>query len=598
MNLKRLKRSEIEKKYQWDLTKIYKTNKDWQKDIAKIPLLIDDLLLAKGQIMASEDYLYNTLKKEEALNQLLLNLYVYAKMTYDQDTTKEEALKRLGNIEKLLAETGEQLSFIKPEILKSDFSLITKFINQKKELKIYSFWFETLFNQKEHLLDDESEKVLAATNELLSSFGRIYDIITNTDLQYGKLKIKNKLIEITDANFISLLKEKEIPIRKKIFETYYTNLAYLKNSLASNLKYGIKSYDFLAKIRKYPSPLVMNLSLNNIDPLVYDNLIKTVNHHLPLLHKYLKLKKEDLKLKDFHIYDFYLDMDFNFEKKYSYEEAYQIIKKALKPLGNHYLSIVDKIFKENFIDVYSNIGKLSGAYSFGTFNEPLYIFLNYNGKLDQVSTLAHEIGHSVHRYYTTLKQPFIYADFAIFTAEVASIVNQLLLYRYLLNNSKDKEEKRFILIQLMELFKSTLFRQTMFAEFEKELYEKEANNEVLTEPLISDLYYKLNKKYYGKEVIHDSLIRYEWLRIPHFYRPFYVYQYATGLAAAVLISDNILSGKEKALSNYLKFLESGTSDYPLNLLKIAKVDMTTAKPIEKALKFFEKTINDYLKLNQ
>lgn len=596
MKQQRLKRSEIAKKYKWDLTKIYKTSNDWQKDMTKVSLLVAELLSFKGNIIKNEHNLYHTLKKQFFLECLLLNLYAYAKMNYDQDMTNEESLKKVGSIEKLLANTGEKLSFIKPEILKGEFSLIEKYIKKEPSLTIYRFWLEALFKLKDHILNDDAEKVLASADEILSSFKRIYDIIKATDLEYGYIKIENKMIEISDSNFISLLKEKDQRIRKKVFQTYYQNISYLKNTLASNLKYGVKSYHFLAKMRQYPNPLAMNLLTNNIDPKVYDNLINTVNQHLPLLHKYVALKKKELKLKQFHMYDIYLDLVPNFEKEYQYEETHQIIATALKPLGVEYLSIVDKIFKENFIDVYDNIGKISGAYSFGTLDNPLYILLNYNGKLDHLSTLIHEIGHSVHRYYTNKTQPFIYSDFAIFTAEVASIVNQLLLYRYLLDNSKDKLEKNFYLNHLIELFKGTLFRQTMFAEFEKTLYEKEMKNEVLTEPLISNLYYQLNQKYYGSSIIHDSEIRYEWLRIPHFYRPFYVYQYATGLAAAVSITNDILGGKKNAVSNYLKFLASGSSDYPINLLKIAGVDMMSPKPIKEALKFFEEIIDDYLKL--
>ncbi|MDD2490076.1 MAG: oligoendopeptidase F [Bacilli bacterium] len=597
MNEKQKTRDQIKEKYKWDLTSFYKNLDDWYLDIDKINPLVEELVSYKEKIMANSSNLLTVLTKLDDLKRLINNLIVYAYLKYNEDTSNNESNITKGKIEKINSEVDEKIAFINTEILKEDYSLVKKYLNELDELKIYQYYLENLFRFKDHILSDKEEKIIASIGEILNTADDIYTVIKNADLKYGKIIIDNKEIEVTESNYIKLIKSDRQDIRKKVFKKLYETYDEFKNTFAATLKYNVKNNIFIAKTRKYTNPLQMSLYNNNIDLLVYDNLIKVVNNNLDILHKYIALKKKELNLKEFHMYDIYASMVSNSNKEYSYEDAVNIVINALKPLGDDYIRVVKKIFNERMIDVFTNKGKLSGAYSFGSYDSPPYIHLNYNNTLDSVFTLVHEVGHSVHSYYSNNKQPYIYHKYPIFTAEIASIVNEILLVRYLLNNTNDIKEKKILLNQMIELFKGTIYRQTMFAEFEKILYLKEQNNEVLTAKLISDIYYDLNKKYYGDSIIHDQEISLEWCRIPHFYSPFYVYQYATGLAAACAIVSDILDGKEETLINYKKFLASGNSDYPINLLKKVGVDMTTTKPIEKALNMFNDIIDEYINLN-
>lgn len=596
MREKRQKRSDIQSKYKWDLSSLYTNIDDWNKDIDKIQPLVDEIKGYQGKIMDSSHNLLELLKKIEKLNRLIVNLYVYANMRYHEDTTNNEAIANKGKIEKLNVEVSEQTFFVNPEILKSNYSLIEKYMSELDELKIYRFNFEYLFRIKPHTLSDEEEKLLASLGEIIDTSDDIYTTMHNADLKFGSIVIDKKKMEITDSNFVKLLSNNNQEIRKKVFKKYYKAYNAFKNTFATTLKYNVKSSSFVAKTRKYDNPLQMSLYSNDIDVSVYDNLIKAVNDNLSIIHKYIKLRKRELGVKQLHMYDIYAKMINSDKKEYSYEEAFAIVKTALAPLGEDYINLLDKAFNERWIDVYDNEGKKSGAYSWGTYDSKPYLLLNFDGTINSLSTLAHELGHSIHSYYTNKNQPYVYSNHAIFTAEVASTVNEILLNKYLFNNTTDKKQKKILLNELMEKFKGTLYRQTMFAEFEKIIFEKEAKNEVLTEQLISDIYYDLNKKYYGNDIIHDQEICLEWARIPHFYTPFYVYQYATGISAACAIASDILNNKPGFVEKYKAFLSSGTSDYPINLLKQVDVDMTKTEPIIKALTLFEDAINDYMAL--
>lgn len=593
----RKKRSEIDGKYKWDLSKMYKDPEEWEKDVDKLKDIVKDIVAFKGKIMADSHSLLNTLKKCEELDRIQTNVYCYAYLKYHEDTANNEAIKMTGRIDKIMTELNENIVFVQTEILKSDYSLIKTYMTELEELKVYDFMLESLFRKKDHILGDEEESLLASAGEVLFSSSQVYDVITDTDLKYGEVVIDGKTIEITSNNLTTLSRHKNQNVRKKVFNKYYKVFKQYKNTLAATFKYNVKSDNFIAKARKYDNPLQMSLYQNKIDLSIYDNLIQTINNHLDVMHKYIGLRKKALKVDKLHMYDIYAPLIEKLNKEYPYESAPQVVKEALKPLGEEYLRDLNKAFEQKWIDVYDNVGKHGGAYSWGTYDSYPYILLNYNGTLNDISTLAHELGHSMHSYYTNKVQPITYAGHAIFTAEVASTVNEMLLSKYLLEHTNDKEEKRSILNELMEKFKGTLYRQTMFAEFEKTIFEKEKENEVLTAELISDIYYNLNKKYYGEDIVHDSDIRYEWARIPHFYRPFYVYQYATGISAACAIVSDILSDKKDAVSNYIKFLSSGTSNYPIELLKIAGVDMSTTEPIEKAIKMFDDTIEEFISLD-
>ncbi len=590
-------RSEIAEKDKWDLISMYSSIKSWQDDFKKIETLLKYLKENKN-FMDSAINLNKVLNNWENLDLLHGNLYIYAVMKYHEDTTNNESMKIKGQIEKIGPIINESSAIIRNEILKADYAVVEKYMSELSALKKYKFFFEKLFRQKEHILSDKEELLIAGMSEIFSSSSNIYDVIHDTDLKYKKVSIDNEKIEIRNSNFVKLQKLNNQVDRKKVFKGYYEAYKNMKNTFATTIKYNIKALTFIAKVRKYQNPLDMELYNDKIDVNVYDNLIKTVNSNLDILHKYISLRKKELNLKELHMYDIYASITGADSKKYSYEEAKTIVKAALKPLGSEYLKVLDKAFEERWIDIYNNANKHSGAYSWGTYTSKPYVLLNFEGTLYDIFILAHELGHSIHSYYSNKNQPSIYASYSIFVAEVASTVNEMLLSKYLINNVADNKQKKILLNELMESFKATLYRQTMFAEFEKIVFEKEQNNEVITEELLSTLYYDLNKKYYGNEIIHDDEIRYEWMRIPHFYNSFYVYKYATGISAACAIVNKILSGDKKHVNNYLKFLASGGSDYPIELLKIAGVNMSAKEPIENAIKIFDETINQYIDLTK
>jgi oligoendopeptidase F len=596
MEEKRKKRSEIDNKYKWDLEKMYKTINDWHKDLDKLQALTDELVKMKGSLTKNSNVLYEGVTKYDELDRLLVNLYVYAKMKNDEDTTNNEVAKIKGTIEKVVTNIGEKTVFFTNELVKCDESIIDKYMNEEPRLNQYKFFFEQIFRNKKHILSENEEVLLAGANEILNSAGNIRDTIVDTDFKFDNITIDGKKIELTESMYTKLIKHPKQSVRKRVFKTYYKAFGSFKHTFATTMKYNVKSESYISKARKYDSPLQMSLYQNKIEIDVYNNLINTVNDNLHIMHRYINLRKKELGLKELHMYDMYAGIVKDIKQEYSYEQAKYLVKEGLSPLGEEYQKLLDRAFDEKWIDVYDNIGKTSGAYSFGSYDSYPYILMNFNGTLNSVETLAHELGHSMHSYYTNSTQPYTYSHYAIFTAEVASTVNEILLNKYMVSKASSNKEKKIILNELLEKFRGTLIRQTMFAEFEKIIFESEANNEVLTEDLISDIYYNLNKKYYGKDIIHDEEIRYEWMRIPHFYSPFYVYQYATGISAACAIASDILSGKKGARENYFKFLKSGRSDYPINLLKIAGVDMSSKEPIEKALKMFNDTIDEFINL--
>ncbi len=597
MDKNRKKRSEINFKYKWDLSSLYENDNEWQEDLKKYDLMLETIPQYQGKIMESSNSLLHVLSKCEETMRLGANLYVYANMRYHENTKDNESIKNKGKIEKLFTKTNEKMFYIEIEILKSDYQLIEKYMNELDSLQPYKFYFEKLFRGKKHKLTDPEEKILASLGEILDSSDDVFTTINNADIKYGTILINDEKIELTDGNFVKLLQDENQTTRKKVFKRFYKIRGELKNTFATTLKHNIKSSFFISKVRKYDNPLQMNLFYDDIDLKVYNNLINTVNKNLDVLHKYIKLRKRELGLKQLHMYDIYAKMVSGNKEEYTYEKAFETVKKALAPLGEDYISLLEKAYTERWIDVFDNEGKKNGAYSWGTYESNPYILLQFNNNLDSVSTLAHELGHSMHSYYTNKKQPYIYHGYSIFTAEIASTVNEILLNQYLLGKTDDVKEKKILLNELMEKFKGTLYRQTMFAEFEKIIFEKEENNEVLTEQAFSDIYYNLNKKYYGDDIIHDDDIKLEWTRIPHFYRPFYVYQYATGISASCAIAIEILNGNEEMLKKYKTFLSNGNSNYPIALLKELGIDMTTTEPIEKAIKLFEKTIDQYAELN-
>lgn len=589
-------RDEIETKYTWDLTLIYKTDAYFEKDYERVSKEINDITRYKGILVKSASNLLGYLKLSNELERKLYKLYYYANLKNDQDTTNTKYQAMLGKVKNLLTKFEELDAYAQPELMSIDYSIIEKYYEEEKELKEYEFVLSNLFRFKKHILSKEVEEVLSSLSNSLNNSSETYELLTDSDMKFGKiLDENNEEVELTESNYSVFLHSKDRRVRKEAFNKILTTYGEYKNTISSTFAGNVDTLTTLAKLKKYDSSLEAALFSDNVDKEVYNNLIKTVKDNLNVLYKYFKLKKDFLKLDEFHLYDQYVDLVEENTKQYTFLEAKDLVIEALSVLGEDYIKNLNKAFDERWIDVYNNKGKRGGAYSSGFYDTKPYVLLNYEGTINDVSTLAHELGHSMHTYYSCLNNPYQYSSYKIFVAEVASTVNELLLNFHLLNKGS-KEDKKYILSNLMNLFKATIYRQTMFAEFERDMHNLKEQGGVLTNEVLCDNYYKLNLDYFGPDVVVDDEIKYEWERIPHFYYNFYVYKYAIGLSCACYIVDNILNKKEYALENYLKFLSSGGSDYPINELKIAGIDVTKKDVIESAIKMFDNFIEQFKEL--
>lgn len=589
-------RDEIETKYTWDLTLIYKTDEDFEKDYEKVIKEINDITKYQGILVKSASNLLGYLKLSDELERKLYKLYYYANLKNDQDTTNTKYQAMLGKVKNLLTKFEELDAYAEPELMSIDYSIIEKYYEEEKELKEYEFVLSNLFRFKKHILSKEVEEVLSSLSNSLNNSSETYELLTDSDMKFGYiLNENNEEVELTESNYSVFLQSKDRRVRKEAFNKILNTYGEYKNTISSTFAGNVDTLTTLAKLKKYDSSLEAALFSDNVDKEVYNNLIKTVKDNLNVLYEYFKLKKDFLKLDEFHLYDQYVDLVEENTKHYTFLEAKDLVIEALSVLGSDYIKNLNKAFDERWIDVYNNKGKRGGAYSSGFYDTKPYVLLNYEGTINDVSTLAHELGHSMHTYYSCLNNPYQYSSYKIFVAEVASTVNELLLNFHLLNKGS-KEDKKYILSNLMNLFKATIYRQTMFAEFERDMHNLKEQGGVLTNEVLCDNYYKLNLDYFGPDVVVDDEIKYEWERIPHFYYNFYVYKYAIGLSCACYIVDNILNKKENALENYLKFLSSGGSDYPINELKIAGIDVTKKDVIESAIKMFDSFIEQFKEL--
>ncbi len=586
-------RDEIEEKYKWDLTTIYKSDEEFNKELKNVKEELEKVTNYKGNIVNSSKNLYTYLTESDALERRLYKLYYYAHLNFDSETTNPKNQELQGSVDNLLQRYGELTSFVTPELLSVEYDKIKEYYNEEPRLLEYEFNLECIYRYKSHTLDEKSEKILSTFSKVLGSPEDCYDALTDSDMTFGNITIDGKETELTESNYSKYIKNTDKNVRKEAFTRLFSKYGEFKNTITKTFKGNIDALVAEAKIRNYNSSIEASLYSDNIDVSVYNNLIDTVSNNMDKIYKYFNLKKKILGIKDYHIYDVYLDMIPKFDKHYEFEEAKELVINALKPLGEDYIEILNKAFDERWIDIYNNKGKRGGAYSSGFYDTNPFVLLNYEGTYHDVSTLAHELGHSMHTYYSCHNNPYQQSNYKIFVAEVASTVNELLLAKYMLKNSKEKEEKLFILNQLLELYKSTIYRQTMFAEFEQLMHKKVENDEVLTYENISNEYYKLNQKYFGDTLVLDDLIKYEWERIPHFYYNFYVYKYAIGLSCATKIVDDILNNKENAVENYKNFLKSGGSDYPANELLLANVDVKKKETIESALNMFDSLIDEF-----
>ena len=587
-------RCEIEDKYKWDLTKIYKDEKEWQKDFDDVKEKILKVLEYKDSFLSNGKKLYEYLKYDEEVSRKLEKIYYYAHLNHDADTLNEKYKIMTNKVSDLFTKYNELSSFVVPEILKLDEEKLNTFYKEEEKLEDYRFSIENIYRFKNHTLDEEKEKMLSNLSKCLSNPEETYEALTDSDFEYDYITDeKGNKVKFNESNYSLFIKSKDRSVRKKAFEMLHNKYKKYIRTITSTYKGEVETNVVLAKIRNYDSAISASLYSDNVPVDIYNNLIKVVNDNMNVLYDCYDLKKEILSLDRLHMYDTYVEIINKIDKKYSFDEAKEIVMEALSILGDKYIKNLKKAFDEKWIDIYHSKGKRSGAYSSGNFDVNPYVLLNFEGTLDDVSTLAHELGHSMHTYLSCKNNPYQYSSYEIFVAEVASTVNELFLANYMLKNSKNKDEKLAIINHILDLYKATLYRQTMFAEFEKETHKLREKGEVLTSELLSNTYYNLVKKYFGPNVLCDDLIRYEWARIPHFYYNFYVYKYATGISAASYIVDGILNNKEGALENYINFLKTGGSMYPLDELKIAGVNLNSKSVILSAIKTFEKYLKEF-----
>lgn len=588
-------RSMIETKDKWDLSLIYKTQKDFENELEITKnLILEYRKKYENHTMDNANIFYNSIIDSLEISRKLDKLYVYASMKSDEDVSNNDNQELKNRVINLYDLATANMFFVDTELLKEDYAKIEKFYQDEPKLLEHEVNIKDTFRYKKHTLSDIEEKLLSNISKAFGNDEQTYGYLTDSDMTFGTIKNEdNKEVELTDTNYSIYIKSKDRRVRKEAFDALYNHYKQFKNTITSTFDGSIKQSVSIAKLRKYNSAFEASLFKDEISIDVYNTLVNTIHENLNIFHKYYDLKKKVLNLDEFHLYDVYVEMVKDYDKKYSFDEAKQIVINALSVLGNDYIETFKKAFDEKWIDIYPNKNKRGGAYSGGSYDTKPYILLNYQGTLNDVSTLAHEGGHSMHSYYTRTNQPIQYGDYPIFVAEVASTVNEILLAKYMLKNSTSKEEKLVILNQLLELFKGTIYRQVMFSEFEKYAYDLVENDDVITSDKLCDKYYQLNKLYFGDNVVVDDLIRYEWEKVPHFYYNFYVYKYATGISAACKIVDGILNNEKDALDNYLNMLKSGSRQNPLDTLKIAGVDMTDKEVYESAIKMFDETIEEF-----
>ncbi|WP_343346035.1 oligoendopeptidase F [Terrisporobacter petrolearius] len=587
-----MERNAVENKFKWTIDEMYPNEGAIDKDIHKVKELIDEIKKYKGTLANSEENLYNALNLSEQASRILQNLYVYTHMKSHEDTRINKNQGNATKTDMISTELSMATSYMVPEIIAMDSKKLEGYLKSEK-LSHYKKHVDEILRLKPHTLNEREEELLAAVSDLSGVPENIYDMLSFADLQFPEIENeKGEKVKVTHENFSLFLKNKDQRVRKDAFDAMYSVYEQYKNTFASTLYGGIKSEIFYAKTRKYESALQGSLFQDDVSVEVYDNLIDAVHENLDTLNKYTGLKKKFLGLDKINMYDLYVPLTENFDMKIPYEKAQEIILEALKPLGEEYLENVKKAFGEGWVDVYGNEGKQGGAYSWGSYDSKSYILLSYKDDLNSLFTLIHEMGHSMHSYYSKNNQSYLYSGYKIFVAEVASTLNELLLINYLLKNAKSKEEKVYLLNYYLEQFRTTVYRQTMFAEFEKICHAKVEGGEPLTSEEFTNIYYDLNKKYYGESCEVNEQIGLEWARIPHFFSNFYVYKYATGFSAASALSKQILEEGENAVQRYKEFLKSGGSDFPLNQLRKAGVDMEKKESVDKALHVFKDLVDE------
>lgn len=590
-------REEIPAEAKWAIEDLYKNDDEWEADFTRLKEHLPELSAYEGRLGESAQTLLSMQRLCDKMNMLAEKVYVYANQRLHENTDNAVYQNLASRAQSLLVEMSERTSYIEPEIMGLPEGTIEKYLQENGELRVYGQYFENMIRQKAHVLPGEMEKLLASAGELAESPKDIFSMFNNADIRFPKITGEDDTdVEVTHGRFISLLQSKDQRVRKDAFEALYGVYEKFRNTLAATYRANVKQEVFFARARRYGSDLEAALDGSHIPVSVYDNLIHVVHEHLPLMHRYVKIRKKLLGLDELHMYDLYTPMTENSGEHFSFEDAKKTVLEGLAPMGEEYLSHLKDGFEHGWIDVYENQGKRSGAYSWGAYGTHPYVLLNYQGTLNDVFTLAHEMGHALHSWYSDETQPYIYAGYRIFVAEVASTCNEALLIHHLLKKAKDPKTKAYLINYFLEQFRTTLYRQTMFAEFEKITHGLQEAGEALTAERLCSIYYDLNKAYFGEDICIDRQIEMEWARIPHFYTPFYVYQYATGFSAAIALSGKILREGEAAVEQYKKFLKGGSSMYPLELLRLAGVDMEQKKPVEDALQVFSEYLDEMERL--
>lgn len=584
-------RNEIKEEDKWDLTKYFKSDNEYEVMYDETLRILDDIVSRKGTIMRSAKDLYEYLELDKKLSINIETIYVYSYLWHYSDTKDEKGKILRDKADKLDEKISTDTSFVRSELLGVSYDYVLGLIKEDSRLASYAFALEKMFRYEKHTLSEEEERIISLATNAMGGTHESFSALDNADAKFGIVEVNGEKIELTHSNYIKLVSDKDRKLRKEVFYQYYEFFKNHYNTITEMYKSHIKEDIFLSTVRKFNSPLEMSLYNDNIDISVYKNLINTLHDNLKPLYDYMKLRKDYFGLDEMHMYDIYVDMVEGETAKFTFEEAKDIVLKAVSPLGEKYVSDLTKAFDNRWIDKYPNDGKRSGAYQWGSYGIDPYVSLNFEGTEDSVSTLAHELGHAMHSYYSDTSQEYTYAGYPIFLAEIASTVNEVLLNDYMVKNAKDDNEKLLYITSFLDKFRATVYRQTQFAEFESIVHDMEQNGEAITPESLSNVYYDLNKLYYGDNVVSDDYIKYEWARIPHFYTSFYVYKYSTGFCAALAIASDILANKEGAKEKYLEFLSSGGSKYPLDTLKACGVDMTTKEPIEAAIKMFADKLN-------
>lgn len=587
----------MKEKYTWNLTDIFKTKEEFEKEIEKLNKMLNEIKTYQGKLSNSSENIYQCYRNYEKALEYYEKIYAYGMLKFHLDMANSENIKLFKKCEGIGTEFEKTTSFITPEITDIDTDLLLKYLEENNELKRYERLIKEIIEKKAHILTKEEENLLANYSEIFNNSENTYDILTNTEFKFGKIKDENgKEQEMTDSNYTIFLKSKNENVRKQAFDLMYKKYKEFLNTIGELYISRVKQDTITAKLRKYSSSLEKAVENDDSNLKVYNSLINAVHNEMSANYEFIKLKKELLKKDEMHIYDVYVNPIEVQDDDISFDDAKNEVLKALQVLGEEYINKLNEAFNNRWIDVYPKSNKRGGAYSMGVYGVHPFVLDNFVGKKRDVSTIAHELGHSMHSYYSNKTQNVIDANYTIMVAEIASTTNEILLAKYQINNETDKNKKAEIIYELLEMIRATLFRQAMFAEFEKNVHEKIENGNVLSSEDLSEIYYKLNEEYFGKDCIIDEQIKYEWARIPHFYTPFYVYKYATGISAAIIIATNILAGKEGYVEKYVDMLKQGCTKKAVELLKMVDVDLEDINTYKGAINFYRELTKELKKL--